>query len=144
MCCKQGVIGNGCDGTFGAKNYHGCALKTSKFLCQFHFLIQCLSITNSLNKKQKNVEPMYYHIETAMCLPWPERPTYGCGGGGEYKVLDWYASDITSCQAKCLQEQKIGCCLFKSGSGCHWWAGGKAAPFRNGDAMATTCYPGKS
>ena len=32
MCCKQGVIGNGCDGTFGGENAHACAMKSSKSL----------------------------------------------------------------------------------------------------------------
>ena len=26
-CCRQGVIGNGCDGTFGGETSHRCVLK---------------------------------------------------------------------------------------------------------------------
>ena len=76
-----------------------------------------------------------------MCLPWSEKPTYACSGG-KYKVLDSDASDIASCQAKCLQEQQIGCCYFKPEFGCQWMAGGSA--HGRGNAMATTCYPGKN
>ena len=142
MCCKQGVVGNGCDGTFGAKNFHGCALKSSKFLCQFYSPYLYFKIMTSV-KNKTNVVPRYYHTATAMCLPWPERPTFGCSGG-EFKALDrnMRASDTASCQALCLQEQQIGCCYLSNKYGCHWMAGGSAQG--DGNVMATSCYAGKN
>ena len=31
-CCKAGTIGNGCDGTFGGRKGHRCALKPGTYL----------------------------------------------------------------------------------------------------------------
>ena len=79
-----------------------------------------------------------------MCLPWSETPTSSCSGGGEYKALDWNMrdSDPSNCQVLCQQEQQIGCCYFNNKVGCHWKAGGNSVT--GGDAMTTTCYPGKN
>ena len=76
------------------------------------------------------------------CSPWPESRTFGCSGGGAWKLLDnsMTYSDTESCERLCLIQKGKGCCFLRSGHGCYWNMGGISSN-KERIGISITCNP---